>query len=88
MGEQIAFERNHVAAAIRPESPVRRSRRKLECLMTADEAAAYLRFSKRLIWQRAKNNDIPHIRIFGRIRFRRAELDAWLDELESRALDS
>ncbi len=51
---------------------------RLECLMTAKEAAAYLRFSARLLRERCRAADIPHLRIFGHLRFRRTALDLWI----------
>lgn len=68
-------------------NPVRKTRRKLECLMTVQEAAKYLRFSAGAVRRRCRTKAVPHLRIFGRLRFRRAELDAWIDERAARALE-
>ena len=69
------------------QSPMKKSRRKLECLMTVEEAAAYLRFSEGTVRGRCRAKDMPHLKVFSRLRFRRAELDAWLDERAAVALD-
>jgi len=63
-----------------------RTSRKVECLMTLREAAAYLRLAEQTVRRHCLAGTIPHLRVFRRIRFRRAELDAWLDELADRAL--
>lgn len=69
-------------------NPIRKTRRKLECLMTAAEAAKYLRFSPKVLRRHCRAKRVPHLRVFNRLRFRRAELDAWIDECAARALDS
>lgn len=46
--------------------------------LTLEEAAAYLRMPKDTLYKRTA--EIPHTKQGGRIRFRREELDAWMEE--------
>jgi len=50
-----------------------------ECLMTADEVAEYLRLTKQTIYAWVSDESIPHLKLNGEIRFRRAALDAWME---------
>jgi excisionase family DNA binding protein len=55
-----------------------------DVLWTIDEAAGYLRIPTGSIYKmtaRKARVRIPHIRISGRLRFRKAALDAWLELL-------
>ncbi len=46
--------------------------------LTLEEAAEYVRMSKDTIYKRTA--EIPHTKQAGRIRFRRRDLDAWLEQ--------
>jgi excisionase family DNA binding protein len=50
-------------------------------LWTIDEAAAYLKVPKMAVYKMTSASTIPHVKIGGRLRFRRADLDRWLDLL-------
>ena len=50
--------------------------------LTADEAAGYIRFPKKRIYNLTRAGSIPHRKQDGRLLFRRDELDAWLDDPE------
>lgn len=50
-----------------------------ECLMTADEVSEYLRLTKQTIYAWVSDESIPHLKLNGEIRFRRAALDAWME---------
>jgi excisionase family DNA binding protein len=55
-----------------------------ELLWTIDDAAAYLRVPVSSVYKmtaRKARLRIPHIRIAGRIRFRKTDLDSWLELL-------
>ena len=56
-------------------------RERIECLMTLREAALYLRLSHKAVRRHCSTGKIPHMRVFGQLRFRRAEMNAWLDEI-------
>jgi excisionase family DNA binding protein len=59
-------------------------------IMTVDEVAAMLRVSKWQVYELAKarirsgearNNPIPSLRIGSLVRFRKSDVDAWLEKL-------
>lgn len=52
-------------------------------LLTAAQAATILGYSTQHVWRLARANELPHIRIKGRYRFRRSHLDRWLADYES-----
>jgi excisionase family DNA binding protein len=55
-----------------------------ETLWTIDDAAAYLRVPVSSVYKmtaRKARLRIPHIRIAGRLRFRKTDLDSWLELL-------
>jgi excisionase family DNA binding protein len=52
-----------------------------EQYFTRDEAAAYLRVTRRFIDERIAQHDIPVVRMgYRTIRLRRSDLDAWMAE--------
>lgn len=60
------------------------------CLWNIDEAAAYLRLPRSAVYKMTApkaSTRIPHVRISGRLRFRRADLDRWVDLLTVSNLD-
>lgn len=65
----------------------------VECWLSFDEAAEYLRFKPRKLGDRVRSKEIPHIREGRAIRFRRADLDRYMmqhrvmsrDEVDSAA---
>lgn len=48
-------------------------------ILTLDEVAAYLRAGKRTVYRFAQNGDIPAFKFGGTWRFRRSELERWID---------
>jgi excisionase family DNA binding protein len=48
--------------------------------MTVAEAAAYLGVSEKSIRKRVGGRTIPYTKVGALLRFRRADLDAWLDD--------
>ena len=50
-----------------------------EKLLTVEEVAQYLSFSSWSVYQLCAKGSIPHIRINRSIRFKRKEVDKWLD---------
>jgi len=51
-----------------------------ETLMTIDDLAAYLRVTKRTIYDWLKHNKIPAFKIVGQWRFKKDKIDQWLEE--------
>jgi len=50
-------------------------------LLTSDEAAQFLRYSKAALWDKCRRQEIPHIRFNSRLfRFRKSDLELWLKE--------
>ncbi len=48
-------------------------------ILTLEEVAAYLKAGKRTVYRLASNGQIPAFKLGGTWRFRRAELDRWID---------
>lgn len=48
-------------------------------LLTLDELAEYLNLSRRTIYRLLKNTNIPAYRIGSHLRFKREEIDLWLE---------
>jgi excisionase family DNA binding protein len=51
-----------------------------DSLLNVDEAAAYLGLTEKSVRKRVGGRTIPYIKVGALLRFRRADLDAWLDE--------
>jgi excisionase family DNA binding protein len=51
-----------------------------EKFLTVDEVAEYLSLSRATIYQWASEKRIPHYRMGRAIRFKQAEIEAWLSE--------
>ena len=49
-------------------------------LMTAEEVAAYLGYALGTVYNKVQAGEIPHKRLGRAIRFRRSEIDAWIEE--------
>ncbi len=50
-----------------------------ESLLTVDEAAVYLHVSRSKIYLLTCRRQIPHIKLGRHVRFRRTDLDAWIE---------
>lgn len=48
-------------------------------ILTLDEVAAFLKAGKRTVYRFAQNGDIPAFKLGGTWRFRRSELERWID---------
>lgn len=48
-------------------------------ILTLDEVAVYLKAGKRTVYRLATNGEIPGFKLGGTWRFRRSELDRWID---------
>ena len=48
-------------------------------LMTIEEVADYLRVKKRTIYEWLKNGKIPAIKTVGQWRFKKIQIDTWLE---------
>jgi len=49
-------------------------------IFTLDEVSAYLKAGKRTVYRLAQNGEIPAFKLGGTWRFRRSELDRWIDD--------
>ena len=54
-----------------------------ENLMTIEELAAYLKVTKRTIYDWLKNYKVPALKLVGQWRFKKDKIDAWLNKQES-----
>jgi len=49
-------------------------------IMTLDEVATYLKVTTRTIYRMLDENQIPAFKVRGAWRFRRSDLDAWINQ--------
>lgn len=49
-------------------------------LMTAEEVATYLGYALGTVYNKVQAGEIPHKRLGRAIRFRRSEIDAWIED--------
>lgn len=49
-------------------------------ILTLDEVAVFLKAGKRTVYRSAQNGDIPAFKVGGTWRFRRSELERWIDQ--------
>ena len=48
-------------------------------ILTLDEVAVFLKAGKRTVYRLAQNGEIPAFKLGGTWRFRRSELERWID---------
>ena len=60
-------------------------RTELEAFLTTDEVLGYLNTTPRTIYRLIKTGELPALRIGRQWRFRRADLDAWIDRQRTAA---
>lgn len=56
-------------------------------LWSIDDVAAYLGIPKMAVYKMTSARTIPHVKLGGRVRFRQADIDRWLDLLTVSNLD-
>ena len=49
-------------------------------LMTIDDLAAYLKVTRRTIYDWLRHNKIPALKLVGQWRFRKDRIDEWLED--------
>ena len=49
-------------------------------IMTIKELAAYLKVAEKTLYRLASNGDLPGFKIGGSWRFRKSEMDKWIDK--------
>ena len=49
-------------------------------ILTLDEVAAFLKAGKRTVYRFAQSGEIPAFKLGGTWRFRRSELERWIDQ--------
>ena len=49
-------------------------------ILTLEEVAAYLKAGKRTVYRLAQKGEIPAFKLGGTWRFRRSELERWIDQ--------
>lgn len=59
----------------------------MDTLMTLEEVAAYLRLSKDTVYRLAHGRKIPASKVGNQWRFRRGDVDAWLEKNKNVAGD-
>lgn len=60
----------------------------IDRLLTAEEVAAYLGVATGTIYNKASRDEIPFVKVGRSLRFRRSEIDAWIDEQNPRTDDT
>ena len=58
----------------------------LEAFLTTDEVLGYLKTTPRTIYRLIRTGELPAIRIGRQWRFRRSDLDGWLDRQRTGAV--
>jgi excisionase family DNA binding protein len=53
--------------------------REMEAFLTTEEVLAYLKITPRTIYRLIRSGELPAVRIGRQWRFRRADLDRWLE---------
>lgn len=53
-----------------------------ETLMTIDELSAYLKVTKRTIYEWLKQHKVPAVKLVGQWRFRKERIDDWIEKQE------
>lgn len=51
----------------------------IAALMTIEDLAAYLKVSRRTIYEWLKDNKVPALKLIGQWRFKKDKIDAWLE---------
>lgn len=59
-----------------------------EAFLTTEEVLAYLRITPRTIYRLIRTGELPAMRIGRQWRFRRADLDAWLNRQRAFATET
>ncbi len=59
-----------------------------ERLMTAEEVAHYLNIHPRTITNMATRGELPASKVAGRWRFRKSDIDAWLEKQKPKPKDN
>lgn len=49
-------------------------------LMDVKNLADYLKLTKEFVYKKAEANEIPHIRVGNRLRFRKKDIEKWLEQ--------
>ena len=66
----------------------RDSRSELLSFLTTEEVLAYLKVTPRTIYRLIRSGELPAVRIGRQYRFRRADLDGWLDRQRTTSASS
>lgn len=53
-------------------------------IMTIKELAAYLKMAEKTLYRLAANGDVPGFKVGGAWRFRKSEIDKWIDKQEGK----
>lgn len=57
-------------------------------LLSVEEVAAYLNLAVGTIYNRVSRNEIPHVKLGRSVRFRRTDIDAWVESQASTPNDA
>jgi len=59
-----------------------------EPAMTVRDVAGYLNVDEKTVYRLAKRGDLPGFKVAGSWRFKRSDLDAWIDQQKQAAQDN
>lgn len=59
-----------------------------ESAMTVRDVAGYLNVDEKTVYRLAKRGDLPGFKVAGSWRFKRSDLDAWIDQQKQAAQDN
>lgn len=54
-------------------------------LLTPEEAASYLGYKVGTVYNKANRGELPYVKLGHTLRFRRSQLDAWINEQDTAA---
>jgi len=79
---------NEIVKRVLDGLKTQRSEESEDTLFTVETLAEYLQVSKQWIYERVQFKEIPHIKVGKFLRFKKSEIDKWLDGFKVPAASS
>lgn len=67
--------------------PLLKEQGREDALLSVKGLAGYLQMSEKWVYERVQYNEIPYTKIGSRVRFKKSDIDAWLDTLKTPAVN-
>ena len=84
LAHDIADEVAKILAPLLATQPVNKD----DSLLGVKELAQYLGVSVQWVYERVQLKEIPHIKVGKHVRFKKSDIDHWLDSLKVPSMDS